>query len=48
MYGMFGPLRNEEKDFCISCAVRVNNKLLSFIEEAKKKEAERKAWQRQI
>lgn len=33
---LYGPLIDTEKDFCVACATRVDNKLRSFIEEAKK------------
>lgn len=33
-----GSLMDTDMDLCVSCAVRVNNKILSFIEAAKKKE----------
>lgn len=45
---LYGPAHDVKKDFCVACATRVNNKLKSFIAEARKKEAERKAWTRQL
>lgn len=40
---LYGPAHDVDHDFCVACAVRVNNNLHSFIEAAKKKEAIRKA-----
>lgn len=35
---LYGPAHDVDKDFCVACATRVNNKMLSFIAEAKEKE----------
>lgn len=35
---LYGPLMELDKDLCVACATRVNNKLCSFIAEVKEAE----------